>query len=350
VSGDRTPPDLSPREAVERWLDRQQLDKANQTVADYGRRLRHFWRWCEGEGIETLDDLDGWSVEEYDTHRRARGLETITLRNELMTFRQFLRWAASRGLVDEHVPEAVDPPDVDPADRTDDTFLSPDLARDLLRKYRRGGEGQYGRGHTFLEIAWFTGARMGAVRGLDLDDVDLEEGYVEFVHRPDEATPLKNGRDGERVVGIDEDVVDAIRTYIQGSRPRVTDDYGRRPVFATAHGRVATSTLRNTCYYATVPCRVDSCPHDRERRSCEWYSQTTASTCPSSRSPHQVRSGSIMWQLNRGLRADVVAARVNASVDVIDRYYDKVSKLDEFRERREKHLDALGFDEEDETA
>jgi len=64
-------------------------------------------------------------------------------------------------------------------------------------------------------------------------------------------------------------------------------------------------------------------------------------------SPHPVRSGSIMWQLNRGLRADVVAERVNASVDVIDRYYDKVNQLDEFRERRAHHLDKLGFDDID---
>lgn len=334
---------------MERWIDRQRLDKADQTVADYGRRLRHFWRWCEGEGIDDLADLTGWDVEEYDTHRRAQGLETITLRNELMTLRQFFRWAASRELVDDRIPEAVDPPDVSPADRTDDTFLAPDDAEALLRTYRDGGDDTNGRGHVFLELAWWTGARLGALRGLDLDTIDLEERYVRFEHRPEEGTPLKNGLAGERVVGIGPEVAEAIRRYVQDTRPRVTDDHGRKPLLATTHGRVATSTLRNVCYYATVPCRARPCPHGNERPRCEWYSQTTASSCPSSRSPHQIRSGSIMWQLNRGVRADVVADRVNASVDVIDRYYDKVTALDEFRERRADHLDQLGFDPHDDS-
>jgi hypothetical protein len=52
-----------------------------------------------------------------------------------------------------------------------------------------------------------------------------------------------------------------------------------------------------------------------------------------------------MWQLNRGLRADIVSDRVNATVDVIDRYYDKINQLEEFRKRRAQHLDKLGIDE-----
>lgn len=51
--------------------------------------------------------------------------------------------------------------------------------------------------------------------------------------------------------------------------------------------------------------------------------------------------------LNRGLRADVVADRVNAEPRVIERFYDKVNQLAGFRERREEHLDKLGLDEND---
>jgi site-specific recombinase XerD len=338
---------------VDRWLDRASLDKADQTIADYGRQLGHFVRWCESEEIDAVSDLRPWDVEAYDTHRRARDLATITLRNELMTLRQVLRYAATLELVPQTVPDAIDPPDVSPRERTNDTFLSPDDAVALLRSYRGGAEGRYCRVHAFLELAWWTGARMGALRGLDLADVDYGEGFVHFQHRPEQDTPLKNGADGERIVGISDDVIQALQQYVREERPEVTDDYGRKPLFSTLRGRCGTNTIRNTSYFATVPCRVRDCPHGKERATCEWYSITKGSRCPSSVSPHPIRSGSIMWQLNRGLRADVVADRVNASVDVIERYYDKVNQLDEFRERREQHLDKLGFDgisEDDENA
>lgn len=340
-----TAPEFSPREAVKRWLDRQQLDKAEQTVTGYRGRLKHFVEWSESEQIERMRDLTPWDIESYETHRRSNNLAPITLRNELLTLRQFLKYCSRVGVVEDNLPEVVDLPKVEKSDQTSDTLLHEQDAKRLLKSFR-SGETNFERGHAFLELAWYTGARMGALRGLDLDNVELEDGHVYFQHRPDEETPLKNGTDGERVVGISEEVSDALRTYIQNSRPKVTDDYGRRPVFATPHGRISRNALRETSYYATVPCRFADCRHNQSMTSCEWYSVTHSRQCPSSRSPHQVRSGSITWQLNRGLRADVVAKRVNASVDVIEVHYDKATPIDEFEARRQRHLNKLNFDEE----
>nr|WP_305148859.1 site-specific integrase [Halobellus inordinatus] len=234
-------------------------------------------------------------------------------------------------------------PKVSKSDQTDETFLEEDAAGQLLEAFR-SGETRHTRGHAFLELAWYTGARLGAIRGLDLDDIDFGQGYVHFHHRPEQGTPLKNGVDGERVVGISEQVTEALRTYIRDLRPSETDEYGRKPLFTTAHGRISRNALRTTSYYATVPCRFGDCPHNRSQSSCEWFSSNQASKCPSSRSPHQVRSGSITWQLNRGLRADVVSERVNASVEVIEQHYDQASPVDEFQQRRQRHLDKLDFE------
>jgi len=341
------PPKFSPREAVDRWLDRERLDKAEQTIAGYRGQLKLFVEFCERENIARLGELTPWDLEEFETARRSEDIATVTLRNELLTVRQVLRHYEQLGVVDEDVVESIDLPNVSKADQTSETILETSAARALLRAYRDGAA-EYPRGHAFLELAWYTGARMGAIRGLDLSDVELEEGYVQFRHRPEEDTPLKNAYDGERAVGISDDVVTALRDYIVEDRPKVTDSYERKPLFATVHGRIGLNTLRTSSYYATIPCRHGDCPHGKEIGGCEWRSQTKASKCPSSRSPHQIRAGSITWQLNRGLRADVVAERVNASVDVIEIHYDKADPVEEFRQRRQRHLDKLDFHEGDE--
>ena len=344
----REAPDFTPREAVDRWIDRQRLDKAKMTVEGYSGRLKHFVDWSEETGVESMEELTAWDIESYETARRSRDLATITLRNELLTFRQFLEYFASIGVVDDDLPEKVDLPNLKKSEQTDDTFLGQEHARSLLEAYRNG-ETSFDRGHAFLELAWYTGARMGAIRGLNLSDVDLEAGHVHFRHEPDKETPLKNTVDGERVVGISEDVCDALRKYIRGSRIDSTDEYGDQPLFTTVYGRISRNAMRTTSYYATVPCRFRDCPHDKNRETCEFFSVNQASKCPSSRSPHQIRSGSITWQLNRDLRADVVSERVNASVDVIEDHYDQASPLHEFQQRREQHLNKLRFDEDDQN-
>jgi site-specific recombinase XerD len=337
-------PDPSPREAVERWLDRQRMELADSSVGSYRRRLEHFVEWCDAEGVHRLGDLQPWDIGAYEDHRRAH-VAPVSLNNELTTLRQLLAWASRLGIVEDAVVEAVDPPNVDASDQVSETLLAPQRGEALLAAYRDGDA--YGtREHAWLELAWWTGARMGAIRGLDLDDVDLDEGYVQYRHRPAQDTPLKNRSSGERVVGLGEEVVAALRAWIRDGRPEsVLDDYGRAPLFATQHGRIAGSTLRETCYYATHPCRAVDCPHDQRRAECHHHSRMYGYGCPSARSPHEVRSGSITWQLHRGLPKDVVAARVDATIPVIERHYDQAKQLEEFRERRSQHLDRLQIDD-----
>jgi hypothetical protein len=58
-----------------------------------------------------------------------------------------------------------------------------------------------------------------------------------------------------------------------------------------------------------------------------------------------VRTGSVTWQLNRGIPVEVVAERVNTSVRTLKRPYDQPTKREELEKRRRQYVDRLGFDE-----
>jgi hypothetical protein len=98
-------------------------------------------------------------------------------------------------------------------------------------------------------------------------------------------------------------------------------------------------------YLATVPCLHSECPHGNDPETCEFLEYSKASQCPSSRSPHQVRTGAITWMRNRGVPVDVVAARANASVSMIEKHYDKPDYIEEMEKRRRPFLDKLDFDD-----
>lgn len=340
--GDRIP-DLSPREAVERWLGRLRASKADSTVSAYYHQLKLFVEWCEAEGIATIDEVTGWDLESFETHRREKGVKMLSLQKELRTLKLFLEYCARIEIVDEDLPEKVDPPDVPRDAHVDETRLEPDRARALLAYY---DEHDYGsRDHALLALTWFTGARLGGLRGLDVSDYSSDEQYVQFIHRPREDTPLKNAEQGERAVGLPEYVCDVLDEYINGDRREQYDDHGRRPLFTTTVGRISANTLRGRMYLATVPCLYDPCPHGNDPDTCEYLDYTHASKCPSSRSPHQVRTGSITWQLNCGVPIEDVAERVNTSVRVLKRHYDQPTKREALEERRREHVDRLSFDD-----
>lgn len=348
--GDRVP-ELTPREALGRWLDKLRGGKREASVSTYYYQLKHFVEWCEEKDITPIRNVTGWYLDEYETYRRGRGIKLITLNKELITLRKFLNYCANIEVVDESLPGKVDPPRVPPEERVNEERLHPDDAKALFDYYE---ESEYGsRAHCILALAWYTGARVGALRALDLGDYDPQNQSVLFLHRPagrKDGTPLKNGPDGERAVGLRRKVCDIVDAYIANERHDVYDRNGRQPLITSEVGRPTTGSLGAWMCQATLPCLHSPCPHGKDRPTCEYTQYARASRCPSSRSPHRVRTGSITWQLNCGVPIEKVAKNVNTSIRVIREHYDVPTFFEDLEERRRDYVGLLRFDEGEEDA
>jgi len=338
-------PDLSPREAKQRYLNHRRTEAKDSTMKGWHYRLKLFVEWAESQGIESMAEFDGWTLDEYQTHRRGTGVTTTTLNGEMQTLKNFLEYLARVEVVDDSLPEKVHVPTVPESEQSNDEMLDPEAAEQLIAMYRDHPERRGSSNHALIEVLWFTGARIGGVRALDLEDYDSEDQFVEFRHRPDTGTPLKNDGDGERAVGLPRSVCDVLDEYIRENRIDAHEN-GRRPLFTTTQGRVSTNSVRVWCYMATLPCLYQDCPHGRERDTCEYVHIHDASKCPSSRSPHRLRTGSITWQRDRGVPAELVAERVNANLRVIEKHYDKATQRERLERRRRPYVQNLQFDQE----
>lgn len=345
---------LGPREAIDLYLDARRDDCSERTLDAQMYRLRAFATWCEEEGIENLNGLDGRDLYAYRVWRREGGysddedgepaeLKTVTLRGDLATLRAFLRFCGDVDAVPEELFTQVPLPQTGAAEDVSDSTLDPDRAQaalDYLETYQFASTE-----HVVLLVLWHTGCRVGELRALDLDDCDLDgerpnaDGpAVKFVHRPETDTPLKNKERGERWNSISAFVADVLKAYIDGPRPTVTDDYGREPLIASQYGRMSRSTIRDTLYRVTRPCWYgDPCPHDRDPETCEATQYAKMSTCPSARSPHDVRSGRVTAYRLSDVPRVVVSDRMDASEQVLDKHYDRRSGRQRAEQRRD-HL------------
>lgn len=338
--------DLSPADARDRFLRRRKSENTENTLRSYRNRLTRFVEWCDESGVESMRELDGWALDEYRAHREEQDVAPTTLKGQMVALKQLLDFCVSIDVVDDDLPRKVQIPELSKEEETSDEMLEEDNARELLAFYRESRRYRGRPKHALLEVLWHVGSRISCLRALDLRDWHPDEQKLEFRHRP--PTRLKDGEDHERNVVVSEDVVDAVEHYIARERPDVRDENGRKPLFSTRQGRASEGTIRCWAYQATHPCMHSACPHGRRRSTCEWTHRSQASKCPSARSPHAIRTGSITWQLNQGLSYVRVAARVAASPETIRRYYDKPDHEASLSRRRPltQHLD-IETDDED---
>ncbi|WP_380675526.1 tyrosine-type recombinase/integrase [Salinigranum sp. GCM10025319] len=341
--------ELTPDEAVSRFIAKRRNKNTDKTVRSYHQRLRQFLRWTwERDDVEVMRDIDGWIIDEYERHLDERGDAPTTVKGKMSALKELMKYCVQLDVVDETLPDRVELPRLSKEEQTSDTMLEAPDARLLLEHYRQSKRDYGTVHHVILELMWHIGGRISCFRALDFEDYDPDERVLRFRHRP--PTRLKDGTEHERNVAITEATADALDVYIVRERYDKRDENGRTPLFTTRFGRPSESTFQTWGYQSTQPCVAVACPHNRKRDRCEYTEKSHASKCPSSRSPHAIRTGSITWQLNRGLSYVKVAERVAASPETIRRYYDKADLDDELARRRPdtEDLDIMYEDNNDE--
>jgi len=357
---------MSPRDAREDWLDRQE-EKADSTIRSYEDRTVHFIRFCDREGIDDLNDLTTRHIKQYESERLSKEITESTQKNEWGTLGRMLEHAAKLNAVLPEVAEALDVPELSKDERVNTETLPAQRALTILQNLERYEYGS--REHVSFMLIWRTTMRLGAIHGLDLRDLYLEEddlgrlrrqlledGYTPAVvddvidqaetpfiyprHRPESGTTLKNGVDGERVINISDDTAEVLEAYIRVNRHEIEDDQGRKPLLTSKKGggRLADTSIRNWMYILTQPCNWgDECPHDRDPEECVAREHGRGSKCPSARSPHKIRTGSYTWHRDKGWPRRDLEEKANTSLDEV---YDQPFELTRGMSRRQ-HLDRL---------
>jgi site-specific recombinase XerD len=325
---------IAPAEAVEFYFEQRRSELSKSTIENQRYRLDAFVEWCVLEDIQNLNALSGRDLHRFRSWRGS-DIKTVTLVGHLQTLRVFLEFCATIDGVQPGLREQVLIPNVAPSEESRDEMLGEERARALLEYLDRF---QYAsRDHVVVAVLWHTGIRLGTLRAIDVRDVDFEERCVDLRHRPETETPLKNRQAAERSISVGPRYCEVLRDYLAQNRKEVADEFGREPLVTSTQGRLSATAIRDSIYRVTRPCESGECPHDRDPETCEAMdgAAQTASLCPSSRSPHSIRRGSITTHLRENTPQEVVTERMNVSKDVLDQHYDERSDREKMELRRQ---------------
>lgn len=335
---------ISPQEAEEMYLDERKEDARYATLRTIEDGVGLFVEWAEEAGIDDMNDIRGRQLRRFKNWcKETSENNTVSLNGIMSVLRRFLVFCVDIEGVFSDVPDKTPMPNV--PDDEDVCYDKPSdeevtAALEFLETHE-----PCSRRHVEYRIVKELGNRVGAVRAIDIEDVDVENRVIRLRHRPEKSypnergTPLKNGKDGERHQNISQALAALIKRYLESpQRPDVEDKFGRKPLLTTKDGRPEITTIRRDLYKLTRPCEyAGECPHGEDVASCKATTSRHASECPSSHSPHPLRRWSIEHQIESGVSKELLTDRVDVSIPVLNDHYDTRTE----ERKREHRLEVL---------
>ncbi len=218
------PDDLARAFALERFDDFLALeDGASPRTRDaYTRDVTRLATFAVSKGMRNPKDLNHKRMQEFTWHLKDSGLSTPSIRRVLAGVRTWCRFLVSEGLLlsdptdrlelprrSRELPDVLTPPEVD--------------------KLLRSGDQDHPlffRDRAMLELAYGAGLRVSEWIGLQLRDVDFQEGLVRVFG--------KGGK--ERLVPIGRGAVTAVSIYLREGRPKLERGQGKGNLFLNVRG------------------------------------------------------------------------------------------------------------------
>ncbi|AFZ74830.1 tyrosine-type recombinase/integrase [Natronobacterium gregoryi] len=243
---------VHPRKARRDFLKAKRATLKQSSARAYEYPIKHFVQFLETEAVESMQEVDGYLIEQWKLDRQKDDLAPATFRNNVKKIKTFINWCEASSLVTLGLADSIDVPTIsedDEASHEHITFQRAQKVLNYLDTYRYAS-----REHALFYTLWETGCRISGAVALDVGDLDQTKRKLEFVDRKEEGTALKNGRKGVRNVTLSEDLIHVLTDYIEVNRHDVRDDFNRRPLFTTPHKRLERQRAYKNIVGYTRPC------------------------------------------------------------------------------------------------
>lgn len=196
---------------------------AANTLDSYGRDLKQYCRYLE-EGLKiSARDASRTTVVAYLLHLQKQGRTTATIARRLAALKSFYQFLVQeRLLADDPTADLESPKQQKKLPRVltvKEVELLLNQPRTLLPSGRRD--------KAMLEILYATGIRVSELVSLDVDDVNLNLGYVRCVGKGNK----------ERIVPVGSAAIRAVSSYLERAREELLREEDERALFVNHQGK-----------------------------------------------------------------------------------------------------------------
>lgn len=214
---------------LSRWIEDylaelRRQSASEQTIVTYGVDLRQFLDYFSRGGLEppAPAQFDVLELREWLGHLHGLGLDRTTIRRKLAAVRSLFEHCLKRGAVTVNKAKLLATPRLPkrlpavPTEEQANALIDGVAAGRLERAYPE-------RDLALLEMLYGCGVRISELEGMNLEDVDLREGWVR----------VRGKRRKERQVPIPRRALEALRKYVECRQAAP----GEKALFVNCRGR-----------------------------------------------------------------------------------------------------------------
>jgi len=195
---------------------------SKNTLLSYGRDLRELASRLKASGIVEVGRIDRKAVSLFISGLSRAGRSSKTVERKLAAVKAFCHFLIREGYITEDPSLDISFP------RTEKRLPKALSFSDAVRlvEYPKGESHIKVRDRAIMEVLYSTGIRASELTGLNLNDVNLEVGFLRCTG--------KGGK--ERIVPLGEVAAAAVKKYLGGSRKKFVKRDGD-PMFLNRSGR-----------------------------------------------------------------------------------------------------------------
>jgi integrase/recombinase XerD len=216
---------------TDRYLDHLTVERglSANTIAAYRRDLRRYVAFCERRDVRSPDDVDERTIRSFVASISAstwgedeRPYSARSVARALSSVRSFHRFLVREGAVDRDPAARVTQPKLP---RSLPHPLTVDEAGRLLEAPDASTPTGL-RDRAILELLYGAGLRISELVGMDVDDIDLDDGSVRVLGKGGKEREVPLGRYGR----------EAVTAYLTRVRPAFASSKSRGALFLNRRG------------------------------------------------------------------------------------------------------------------
>ena len=189
------------------YLEVEKLYAFN-TISAYRRDLSKFMSFCLENSVNEWQDVEADTLNLFVMGLRHRGVSARSIRRYLSSIRGFFTFLVQQGILAENCVTSIQTPKID-------QVLPKIIDFDDLKRMTTLSSELYSevRAVVMIELMYSCGLRVSELVGIDINDLDLEEGFVRV-----------KGKGGKtRFSPIGRSAIDAVEMYLS-RRPNCEND------------------------------------------------------------------------------------------------------------------------------
>lgn len=195
--------------------------KSTNTVESYTRDVTQYITYLIKSGVTDLAGTTKTTVLSYMLDLKNRGRASSTLSRTLASIRSFYVFLINDGLVTKNPTDSLATPKIE---KKPPKVLSNDDVDKLLSQPKLT-DNKGIRDKAMLELLYATGIRVSELINLNIDDINLNMGYIKCANSK-----------GERVIPVGYKAITALTLYIETARNEMVSDINENALFVNCSG------------------------------------------------------------------------------------------------------------------